>query len=181
MLNSQKDILDFWFVETTPQQWFQISEEFDQTIRDKFLKLYEQAADGQMDDWQKNADGCLALCLLLDQFPRNMFRGEAKAYATDKKALLISKQAIHKGFDTILNPVQRRFLYLPFEHSENLPDQKRSVELFKSMEKDDPLGYEYALRHLEVIEKFGRFPGRNKALGRENTPEEQEYLKDPKF
>jgi uncharacterized protein (DUF924 family) len=126
---------------------------------------------------QKNSsDGCLALCLLLDQFPRNMFRGSAKAYATDSKALVIAKYAISKGFDQVLIPIKRRFLYLPFEHSENLNDQRRCVELFETMKKYDPMGHDYALRHLKTIERFGRFPHRNIILNRMDTPEEQEYL-----
>lgn len=181
MLDTKNDILTFWFEEISPQQWFQVNAEFDELIRQRYLKIYEAASQGDMDHWQGDADGCLALCLVLDQFPRNMFRGKPEAFATDKKALLISKHAIHRGYDTILSAPKRRFLYLPFEHSENLNDQKKSLELFKSMKNDDPLGYDYALRHYEVIEKFGRFPSRNAALGRDSTPEEEEYLKNPRF
>lgn len=181
MRNSKHDILDFWFKETSPQQWFQVSEDFDALVREHYTVLYHNAASGMIDDWQMDSDGALALCIVLDQFPRNMFRGEAQAYASDKRALLIAKQAIHKGFDIILTPLKRRFLYLPFEHSENLSDQRRSVQLFESMKNDDPIGYEHALKHAAVIERFGRFPGRNKALGRESSPEEIEYLQNPLF
>ena len=179
MKDLQKDILDFWFVETQPKQWFQVNEEFDQTIRERFFEAYEMAARGEVDDWKKNSDGALALCILLDQMPRNMFRGTPKAFATDSKALVVAKYAISKGLDQVLSPQKRRFLYLPFEHSENLNDQRRSVELFEKMKDDDPLGYDYALRHLKVIEKYDRFPHRNKILGRDNTPEEEEYLARP--
>jgi uncharacterized protein (DUF924 family) len=179
MQDTKENILNFWFEDTSPQQWFQVNEEFDQIIYDRYFDIYERAKTGSLKDWEVDAEGCLALCLILDQFPRNMFRGKPDAFETDKAALLISKQALHKGLDQVLSPVKRRFLYLPFEHSENMQDQKKSCELFKSMQADDPLGYEYALRHMHVIEKFGRFPHRNKILGRENTPEEAEYLKEP--
>ena len=179
MKDLQKDILDFWFQETQPAQWFQVNEEFDQTVCDRFMEAYESAKAGQFDDWKNNADGALALCILLDQMPRNMFRGTPQAFATDNKALVISKFAISKGLDLVLTAQKRRFLYLPFEHSENINDQRRSVELFEKTKDDDPLGYDYAVRHLRVIEKYGRFPHRNKILGRDNTPEEEEYLAQP--
>lgn len=178
MKDNRQSIVAFWFEETKPQQWFQINPEFDQTIKDRFSGTYELAASGVCDEWKKDAEGCLALCIVLDQLPRNMFRGTEKAFETDKKALLISKHAIHRGFDQILVPMKRRFLYMPFMHSENLNDQKKSVELFGNMQVDDPMGYEHALRHYREIERFGRFPYRNKALSRENTPEEDEYLKN---
>lgn len=179
MKDFQKDILDFWFVETQPAQWFQVNPDFDQLVIDRFSEPYEMAARGEFDEWKNNADGTLALCILLDQMPRNMFRGTPKAFATDKKALIISKFAISKGLDQVLTPQKRRFLYLPFEHSENINDQKTCVELFEKMKDDDPLGYDYAVRHLKVIEKYNRFPHRNKILGRDNTPEEEEYLAQP--
>ncbi|MFP4313567.1 MAG: DUF924 family protein [Alphaproteobacteria bacterium] len=178
MKDSKQSIISFWFEETKPQQWFQINPEFDQIIRDRFFNTYELAASGACEDWKKDAEGCLALCILLDQFPRNLFRGEKQAFETDKQALLIAKHAIHRGFDQILIPMKRRFLYMPFMHSENLNDQKRSVELFETMQVEDPMGYEHALRHYREIERFGRFPYRNKALERSNTPEEDEYLKN---
>jgi uncharacterized protein (DUF924 family) len=179
MKNFQTDILNFWFTETQPKQWFQVSEEFDQSIRDRFMEPYEAAARGEFDEWQTDADGALALCVLLDQMPRNMFRGTPKAFETDKKALIVAKYAISKGLDQVLSPQKRRFVYLPFEHSENLNDQRRSVELFEKIKEDDPMGYDYAVRHLKVIENYNRFPHRNKILGRANTPDEEEYLAQP--
>lgn len=176
MKNTQGDILNFWFVETQPSLWFQINPDFDAIVRSRFLTDYEIARAGQYDDWKSSPDGCLALCLLLDQFPRNIFRGNRQAYATDSKAILIAKHAIAKGFDQVFQPIKRRFLYLPFEHSEILSDQKRAVELFESIREEDPVGYEYALRYFKVIDRFNRFPHRNKILDRENTPEEQEFL-----
>ena len=179
MRDTKQEILHFWFRETEPQQWFQKNPDFDNEIRDRFLVTYEMARDGLCDAWRGDAEGCLALCILLDQFPRNMFRGHADAFATDEKALLIAKYAVSKGFDQVLSVIKRRFVYLPYEHSEAIEDQKKSVALFETMKKDDPLGYDYALRHLAVIEKFSRFPHRNAVLGRDNTPEEEEYLAKP--
>lgn len=176
MRDSQQEILHFWFVESKPQQWFQRNEDFDSLIRDRFQQTYVMASTGLCDAWMKDADGCLALIVLLDQFPRNMYRGTSKAFQTDANARRIANHAISKGFDQVLNPVKRRFIYLPFEHSENLEDQKRSVELFSKMVEDDPLGHEYALRHYRVIEQFGRFPHRNAILGRPNTAQEEVYL-----
>ncbi len=179
MKDSQREILDFWFIETTPPQWFQKNDIFDDMIRDRFTSAYDMAKAGLCDAWMKDADGCLALCLVLDQFPRNMFRGDPRSFATDAKALDIARHAIKKGFDQVLTPIKRRFLYLPFEHSENLDDQQLNVELFAAMQADDPLGYDYALRHLRIIERFGRFPHRNKALGRTSSVAEEEYLASP--
>jgi len=179
MRDTRHDIINFWFVETEPTLWFQENEQFDAIIRENFLATYTMAKDGLCDSWNNDVDGCLALCLLLNQFPRNMFRGAAQAYATDSKALIVSKHALAKGFDHLLTPERRRFLYLPFVHSEKLNDQRKSVELFGSMKKEDPLSFEHAQRSLSIIEKFSRFPRRNIVLGRDSTPEEQEYLAAP--
>lgn len=179
MKDIQEDILHFWFEETKPSQWFQVNPEFDAAVKDRFLEGYQMAVSGQFENWQNNADGALALIILLDQMPRNMFRGSPKAFETDRKALVVAKFAISKGFDQV-HPVQkRRFMYLPFEHSENLSDQARCVELFEKIKDEDKLGHDYALKHMEVIEKYGRFPHRNKILERDNTPEEEEYLAQP--
>jgi uncharacterized protein (DUF924 family) len=176
MRDSQEEILRFWFDETEPQLWFQENDAFDALLRTRYMGSCELARDCVCDAWSRSVDGSLALCLLLNQFPRHIYRGRAKAYAGDKKALLTAKNAVAKGFDQTLPPVKRRFLYLPYLHSESLPNQKISVELFSKMQKDDPLSYEHAQRNYRIIEKFGRFPHRNKVLGRENTPAEQEYL-----
>lgn len=178
MRDTKREVLAFWFEETAPAQWFQRNTAFDREIRERFLMTYDMAADGLCRDWSREPDGALALCIVLDQFPRNMFRNDARAFATDADALCVAREALHKGFDLILSPVKRRFLYLPFEHSEDRADQERSVQLFGAMKADDPVAYEYALRHREVIERFGRFPHRNAVLGRESTPEEEEYLRD---
>lgn len=178
MRDSRSEILQFWFEETEPRQWFQRNEAFDAIIRGRFLGIYQLARDGVCDAWMGDAQGCLSLCLVLDQFPRNMFRDHADAFATDDKALAVARHAVEKSFDRLVPPVQRRFLYLPFEHSENLSDQERSVELFATLKDHDPPGYDYARRHRDVIARFGRFPGRNAALGRETTADEIAFLRD---
>ena len=178
MRNSKQDLLNFWFMESDPHLWFSHSEKFVENIRDRFGVTYTLAKDGLCHDWAFDASGALALCLVLDQFPRRLFRGTCEAYQTDETALLIAKQAIHKGFDQILPHEQRFFLYLPFEHSERLADQKRNLELFKSMEHENPVAYNTAQRHFETFERFGRFPDRNEALERDSTPEELEWLEN---
>jgi uncharacterized protein (DUF924 family) len=183
-----KRILDFWF--GSPEQasygkprqiWFIKKTEFDRELQARFLNDYEQAAAGELDDWKSTPLSCLALILLLDQFPRNMFRGTAQAFATDWQALSIAQHAVARGYDRELLPVQRWFIYCPFEHSENLADQNRSVALFQQL-SDDPDSAEaidYAIRHREVIARFGRFPHRNEILERVSTPEELEFLQQP--
>lgn len=176
MRDSQAVILTFWFEEATPQQWFQSNPDFDALITDRFLKDYELAVTGLYDAWQDKAEAALALCILLDQFPRNMFRGTPRAFQSDSKALAVARHTVGKHLDKVLPVLRRRFLYLPFEHAEDLACQEESVRLFEAIRKDDPLGYDYALRHRDVIAKFGRFPHRNAILGRDTTPEEAAYL-----
>jgi uncharacterized protein (DUF924 family) len=174
--DTKHEIVHFCFEETEPRLWFQRSDEFDAIIKDRFAMTYDMAKDGLCNGWNVDAEGCLALCLVLDQFPRRLFRGTAAEFETDEKALLIAKQAISKGFDKIINPEKRFFMYIPYEHSERLSDHKKNLEHFKSMEDDNPVAYFVAQRRYAVIEKFGRYPERNAALGRENTPEEKAYL-----
>ncbi len=180
MRDTQQEILHFWFEELDPQQWFQQSNSVDEEIRERFAVTHEMAADGLCQHWAVDADGSLALVIVLDQFPRHMYRGDPKSFASDERALLIAKQAVHKGFDQVLEPVKRGFLYLPFQHSEVLQDQKKSVELFGAMAEENPAGDMYAKRHIVPVEKFGRFPHRNEVLGRESTEEEIEFLKTHK-
>ncbi|MGB7444280.1 MAG: DUF924 family protein [Coleofasciculaceae cyanobacterium] len=188
MMSSAPEILDFWFGKPNQPDygkerkvWFSKNPEFDQEVRSRFLEDYQLSAIGQLGDWQKTPLGCLALILLLDQFPRNMFRGQPQAFATDPQALATAKHAVAQGFDQELLPVQRWFIYIPFEHSEKLADQQRCLELFSTL-KDEPSSastINYAYRHFQVIERFGRFPHRNQILGRETTPEEAEFLQQP--
>jgi uncharacterized protein (DUF924 family) len=182
-------ILDFWFGNSDsetygkPQQnWFIKNKNFDNQIRNNFLTHYEEALNNNLNHWQENALGCLALIIILDQFPRNMFRDTPQAFATDNLALNIAKSAIKNEFDQQLLPVFRWFIYLPFEHSENIEDQNLSVKLFSTL-KDDPDSkstIEYAIAHQKIIERFGRFPHRNSILARESTPEELQFLSQPR-
>jgi uncharacterized protein (DUF924 family) len=187
-MSQANQILDFWFGKPDeadygkPRKvWFTKNPEFDQEVRSRFLIDYQQAAAGHLDDWKASPLGCLALIILLDQFPRNMFRGQPQAFATDPQSLAYAHHTVTQGFDKELLPIQRCFVYLPFEHSENLAHQRQAIELFSTL-KDYPecaSGVDYAHRHLKVIERFGRFPHRNEILGRETTPEEAEFLKQP--
>jgi uncharacterized protein (DUF924 family) len=176
-----EDVLMFWFGDTDPmheseyrKQWFVKNPAFDAEINDKFMSVVDAAAAGEHDELAATAAGSLALCILLDQFPRNLFRGNGQAFATDDNARRIASRAIEAGHDQALAPVKRIFLYLPFEHSENLPDQIRSVELYRTLGNED--NYRYALEHHYVISRFGRFPARNIALGRQSTDEEEAFL-----
>lgn len=186
---SQADaILEFWFGKPdeadygkSRKVWFTKNPEFDHEVRSRFLSVYNQAAAGELDDWNATPQGCLALIILLDQFPRNMFRGQPQAFATDPQALAYARHAVTQGFDKELPKLQRWFVYLPFEHSENLADQRQCVELCEQLGDEPEMreAIDYAYRHLRVIERFGRFPHRNQILGRETTPEEAEFLKQP--
>ena len=172
------DIVDFWFHQTPAEKHFKQDDAFDQEIRDRFADIYRAAAAGALDHWMATAMGCLALVVVLDQFPRNMFRDSPEAFATDAKAIAVADQIIARGLDKGLKLRERAFLYLPYQHSENIDHQRRSVELVNRLDGEpDWLGY--AERHLEIIERFGRFPHRNAVLGRETTPEEAEFLRQP--
>ncbi|MCB1969408.1 MAG: DUF924 domain-containing protein [Geminicoccaceae bacterium] len=166
--------LDFWFDKESKARWFNSTKAFDATCREQALHLLDRAWDGELDGWATTARGALALVILLDQMPRNIFRGTARAFAFDGKARMASAKALGAGQDGELDKVQRSFLYMPFEHSEDPADQRRSVELFAAL--GDPVKLDYALQHQAIIERFGRFPHRNKALGRESTPGELAYL-----
>lgn len=187
-MSAVDEILGFWFGYPDdagygkPRQfWFAQNPEFDREVQTRFQTDYELAASGKLDDWKESPRSCLAFIILLDQFSRNMFRGDAKAFATDPQALLAAKHAVSQGFDREFLPVQRWFFYLPFEHSENLDDQRQAVELYKQLSDypDCAGAIDYAIQHLKIIERFGRFPHRNKILGRETTPEEAEFLQQP--
>jgi uncharacterized protein (DUF924 family) len=172
---SAAEVVSFWR-EAGPQAWFKKDDAFDATIRERFLPTYEAAADGKLSAWESHAEGALALLILLDQFPRNMFRGQARMFETDPMARAIAAGALVRGFDAESPPEMRSFFYLPFEHSESLKDQERSVALFKATGDADLL--KWADLHADIIRRFGRFPHRNAVLGRATTPEEQAFLDD---
>lgn len=179
MKSLANEVLRFWFGQggergKAHKRWFEKNAAFDAEVRERFLPLYEALAGNE--EWLAVPEECLARIIVLDQFPRNMFRGSARAFATDAQALAAARHAVAHGFDRDLLPVERQFVYLPFEHSESLADQERACELMR------PLGeelYDWALRHKQIIERFGRFPHRNAILGRQSTPEEIEFLKQP--
>ncbi|NJL85410.1 MAG: DUF924 domain-containing protein [Leptolyngbyaceae cyanobacterium SM1_1_3] len=181
-------ILNFWFGDPAGAEseygqqrriWFHKDAEFDQRVRQQFLSAYEQAQQGAYQNWMQTPRGALALTVLLDQFPRNMFRGTPRSFEADAQALLVSQSAIAQECDRAVLPVERMFFYLPFEHSENLAHQNQAVALFEDLTKQAPdlqPTLEYAYRHREVIAQFGRFPHRNAILGRTSTAAESRFL-----
>lgn len=170
-------ILAFWFAPDARERWFAPDPAFDAEIGERFADLIEPAAAGRLDDWRSRSEGALALCLLLDQFPRNIWRGTPRAFAYDPAARRVAADAVAAGLDRGLRPEERHFIYLPFEHSEDLADQERAVALIAAL--GDPGWYDYAVRHREIIARFGRFPHRNAILGRASTPEELAFLNEP--
>ncbi|MCW1954305.1 DUF924 family protein [uncultured Lentibacter sp.] len=171
------EVLAFWIDEVGPTGWYNSTEALDETIRSRFLGAWEQGAAGGLSDWLQNAEGALAYVILLDQFPRNMFRGAGQAFATDKKALCAAKCAITKGWDLKTGEPARQFFYLPLMHSECLSDQDRCIRLMKErMPETGENNLLHARAHREVIRTFGRFPYRNAALGRPNTGSEASYI-----
>jgi len=176
-------VLDFWFGAPNSRErgrprklWFEKSEPVDAEIRRRFLAIWERAARGELGRWQATPLASLALVVTLDQFPRNMFRGTARAYASDPLALAAARNMIALEFDRLLSPVERVFAYLPFAHAEDLVAQRRSLALFHALGPEDMRS---AKRHYEIIARFGRFPHRNATLGRQSTPEETEFLQQP--
>lgn len=183
-----RPVLDFWFGEPgSPDDgraraaWFRKDPAFDDTIRVRFGGLIGEASAGALDGWASGPDGALALLLVCDQFPRNLFRGEAGAFALDPRALAVARRMVADGWDRALAPVRRAFVYLPFEHAESLDDQREAVRLFGTLCDDPEAGqyFEWAVKHLEVIERFGRFPHRNESLGRPSSAEEIAFLALP--
>jgi uncharacterized protein (DUF924 family) len=170
---SPQAVIAFWR-DAGPDKWFTKDDAFDREIRERFLATHEAAAIGRLSDWERDAQGALALMILLDQFPRNMFRGDARTFATDPLARAIASRAIDKGFDRAVPDNMRSFFYLPFQHSEMLADQERSLALYRAT--GDANNIKWADIHADIIRKFGRFPHRNAVLGRQTTAEEQAFL-----
>ena len=173
MIASPEAVLAFWR-EAGPKKWFAKNAAFDDAIRARFLDTYETAAAGQLSDWEQTAEGALALAIVLDQFPRNMFRGDARTDGADPLARAVAERALARGFDRQVPPPQWQFFYLPFEHSEQLADQERCCALFHSTGNAELL--KWAQAHADIIRRFGRFPHRNAVLRRATTPEEQAFL-----
>ena len=173
----KEEILNFWFKECKPEQWFKKNEDFDQMIENRFSCAIEDALKGKLDSWEENETGCLALIILLDQFTRNIFRDTPRAFAGDKRALALSQLCCNKGYLNNPDIHRRLFMLMPMMHSENLAVQDAAFPLFKKYVSGKD--YEYAKKHRDIIARFGRFPHRNMILGRKSTHEELEFLKQP--
>jgi uncharacterized protein (DUF924 family) len=165
-------VLAFWR-DAGPSRWFRKDDAFDRDFRERFLSVHEAAARGALDAWAAMPDGALALCILLDQFPRNAFRGTPRMFSTDHKARAIADVAIDSGFDDAVDDDLRQFFYLPLMHSEDLADQERCVDLTQHLATDS---HRYAVMHRDIVRRFGRFPHRNDMLGRASTPDELQFL-----
>ena len=168
------DILDYWFADGMQRHWFRGTPALDAEIRERFSATWRLGASGGLDDWAETPDGALALVILLDQFPLNMYRGQPESFASESKAIAITKAAISRHFDRQLPRDRLAFLYMPLMHSEDLDDQERSVALYEAAGLDDNL--RFARHHRELIRRFGRFPHRNAILGRDSSREELDYL-----
>lgn len=172
------DIIDFWTA-AGPDRWFSRDDAFDETCRERFLATYEAAARGDLNEWELSQRGALGLLLLLDQLPRNMFRGTRRAYATDAAAVLAAERAIERGYDQEVEPALRRFFYTPFMHSEEMAHQERSVALNEATGHPDLI--KWAQHHRDIVARYGRFPHRNAVLARESTVEERAFLAENPF
>lgn len=177
MFESPESVLEFWFGKLKPKDWFVKSEALDREIRDRFLDLHLALSSSVPEAWRETPDARLALVIALDQFPRNLFRDSPHAFATDGLALAEARVAVATGADKQIDADRRAFFYMPFEHSEAIEDQARAVSLFSALGNEMYL--DYAQRHHAVIEKYGRFPHRNRTLGRTSTTEEEAYLAEP--
>lgn len=175
---SADEVLQFWFEDIEHSRWFKMDPDFDRDLEQRFGSLLALAKNDQLDGWCDTSRGCLALIIVLDQFSRNIHRGKSDAFAADSKALKLTLSGIEKGLDQELTPEQRSFFYLPLRHAEDLAMQKLGLAKTREL---NAAGYgteKYAVNHLEVIERFGRFPHRNRILGRDNTVEEEKYLEE---
>ncbi|MSP46479.1 MAG: DUF924 domain-containing protein [Xanthobacteraceae bacterium] len=173
MIAPPQAVLAFWR-EAGPEKWFKKDTAFDDAIRARFLETYEAAAAGRLADWEQTPDGALALTIVLDQFPRNMFRGSPRTFVADPMARTVAGRALARGFDLQTAIPDRQFFYLPFEHSETLADQERCCALFRATGDAELL--KWAEQHANIVRRFGRFPHRNAVLVRATTPEEQSFL-----
>lgn len=171
-----KQIIDFWIDEIGPKGWYNGPPELDQNILDLFLNQWQAAKNGDFSDWKETPSGCLAYLILTDQFPRNMFRDDPRAFATDPLARSVATFAIKKDFDLQVGRAAQEFFYLPFEHSEDIADQQRCIEFISTRMKDNEGSLLHAAVHQEIIRQFGRFPYRNNPLGRKSSDAEQIFL-----
>lgn len=171
---SAEDVIEFWFVEHGPEDWFAAKPEFDQKLAAAFAKTHQQVAHGEAFAWRASPEGRLAEIIVLDQFSRQLFRGSPLAFAQDGMALVLAQEAVAGGHDEALEPVRRKFLYMPYMHSESLVVHEEAMRLFTALGEAETLDYE--VRHRDCLMRFGRYPRRNAALGRMSTPEELDYM-----
>lgn len=174
MVIGHNDIIDFWFSEIESKLWFKKNDEFDQLLLDRYGELHHRASQAELFSWRSSAEGRLAEIIVLDQFSRNMFRDSPKAFASDPLALALAQEAVSLGIDQQLEPQKRTFLYMPYMHSESLVIHEQALSLFISLGRENNLDFER--KHRFIIEKFGRYPHRNKILGRQSTVAECEFL-----
>ena len=174
---SAADILNFWFVETTPDFWFKKDDDFDAAIQERFGKAVTEALTGRLDHWANDADGCLALIVMLDQFTRNMFRHSARAFSGDEMALALSLRCVERKYLDTAQLSYCHFMLMPLMHSEDIGIQDMSLPLFERY--TSKLTYEYAVKHRDIIARFGRFPHRNAMLGRPSSHDEDQFLTQP--
>lgn len=172
-----QQIIDFWFSPEVRPRWFDSTPDLDRLIRERFEATLLLAAQGGLEDWAKTASGALGLCILLDQFPLNMYRGEPRSFETEQQAVAVAKAAVEAGLDRALTDSQKAFLYMPLMHSESLEDQALSVQLYEAAGLAQ--NARFARHHQDLIRRFGRFPHRNAILGRESTADELAYLSSP--
>jgi uncharacterized protein (DUF924 family) len=173
---SHQEIITFWFQELSPKEQFSGGQEVDTLIKERFFDIHKSAVRDELSPWRETAEGSLAEVIILDQFSRNIYRGQAEAFAADSKALALAQEAIAKGFDQELPPEKRLFLYMPFMHSESKTVHAMALELFARLGNESSLQFEKI--HKDIIDRFGRYPHRNEQLGRETTKEEQIYLQE---
>ncbi len=179
MTATPQAVLEFWFDEAGPERWFVKDPAFDTLVGERLGDAFAEAVNGAYDDWAETAEGALALCILLDQVPRNLFRDSARAFASDAAAVAVTRDAVARGLDQApgMSDSMRLFLYTPFMHSESLADQEHCVSLFAKSGSEANHGY--AVRHRDIIARFGRFPHRNAVLGRESSESELAFLNEP--
>ncbi len=178
MKPAPRAIIDFWLNEVGPSRWFASDEKLDGEIAARFRRAWDKARRGELEEWERSVEGALALLLLLDQFPRNMFRGKAEAFSSDANARAVCEGALARGYDLMVAAGLRAFFYLPLMHSENPDHQDRCVQLVAERLGTASTNYPFALGHRDEIRRFGRFPRRNAALGRKSTPAERRYLEN---
>lgn len=178
MQTGYQEIIEFWFSDRVRKNWWSKDEAFDQEIKRRFAGIHRLASEGRLTEWRQTAEGRLAEIIVLDQFPRNMFRDHADAFASDELARQCTRAAVAAGADQALTPQQRSFLYMPLMHSESRADHEEAVRLYASHPE---LNYnlDFELKHKAIIDRFGRYPHRNAVLGRTSTPEEMEFLQQP--